>query len=363
MRDSSPMSDRVTVHHRDGVADVRLNRPEKMNALDGAMFDGLVEAGEALKADPARARGGALGGGPCVLRRPRLRLVPGDGGRRATIDRIGDVDPGRIEVGASPTAASRRAYVWQEMPAPVIAAVHGVALGGGFQIALGADIRIVAPDAQHVGARGPLGPHPRHDRHPAPAPASSASTWPRSSRSPAAWSTGEEAVRLGLATRVSETPLDDALALAREIAGKSPQAVRGAKALLNLAGDVSLAEASRPRSARSARSSAARTRSRPSRPTSRSVTPSSWTDRDSVERGGGGAAPCSDRQQWSWDHPFRAGLVWSARFNPLARRGGVAAGHEAGLAPRRRGIPSPRCCNGSRDPPCRVAACALTGLT
>ena len=53
---------------------------------------------------------------------------------------------------------------------------------------------------------------------------------------------GEEAVRLGLATRVSDTPLDDALALAREIAGKSPQAVRGAKALLNLAGTVSLAD-------------------------------------------------------------------------------------------------------------------------
>jgi enoyl-CoA hydratase/carnithine racemase len=53
---------------------------------------------------------------------------------------------------------------------------------------------------------------------------------------------GEEAVRIGLATRVSETPLDDALALAREIAGKSPNAVRGAKALLNLAGTVSLAD-------------------------------------------------------------------------------------------------------------------------
>ncbi len=53
---------------------------------------------------------------------------------------------------------------------------------------------------------------------------------------------GEEAVRIGLATRVSDTPLDDALALAREIASKSPQAVRGAKALLNMAGTVPLAE-------------------------------------------------------------------------------------------------------------------------
>jgi enoyl-CoA hydratase/carnithine racemase len=51
---------------------------------------------------------------------------------------------------------------------------------------------------------------------------------------------GDEAVRIGLATRVSDTPLDDALALAHEIAEKSPQAVRGAKALLNLAGTVGL---------------------------------------------------------------------------------------------------------------------------
>ncbi len=44
--------------------------------------------------------------------------------------------------------AQRAAYVWQEVPVPVIAAVHGAAFGGGLQIALGADIRVVAPDAQ-----------------------------------------------------------------------------------------------------------------------------------------------------------------------------------------------------------------------
>jgi hypothetical protein len=44
---------RVTVEITDGVADVRLNRPEKRNALDGAMFAGLVTAGERLKFEPA----------------------------------------------------------------------------------------------------------------------------------------------------------------------------------------------------------------------------------------------------------------------------------------------------------------------
>ena len=54
--------------------------------------------------------------------------------------------------------------------------------------------------------------------------------------------TGEEAARLGLATRTSESPLDDALALAREIAGKSPHAIRGIKRLIEQSGSVSLAQ-------------------------------------------------------------------------------------------------------------------------
>ena len=45
------MSDRVSIAIEAGVADVRLNRPDKLNAVDSAMFSGLVEAGESLKAD------------------------------------------------------------------------------------------------------------------------------------------------------------------------------------------------------------------------------------------------------------------------------------------------------------------------
>ena len=44
--------------------------------------------------------------------------------------------------------AQRVVRVWAELPVPVIAAIHGPALGGGLQLALGADIRIVAPDAR-----------------------------------------------------------------------------------------------------------------------------------------------------------------------------------------------------------------------
>src|SRR5438477_10741030 len=133
------------------------------------------------------------------------------------------------------------AWVWQELEVPVIAAVHGVALGGGLQIALGADIRIVTPDARLSVLEVKWGLVPDM---------TGTQLLPRLVGLDVAKElaftgrmvSGEEAVRLGMATRVSESPLDDARALAREIAAKSPHAVVGAKRLLNLAGTVPLAE-------------------------------------------------------------------------------------------------------------------------
>ena len=123
----------------------------------------------------------------------------------------------------------------------MIAAVHGVALGGGFQIALGADIRIVAPDVKMsvLEVRWGLIPDMTGTQLlPKVVGLDVAKELTFTGR----MIDGHEAVRLGVATRVSETPLVDALALAREIASKSPHAVRGAKALLNMAGAVSLAD-------------------------------------------------------------------------------------------------------------------------
>jgi len=233
------MSDRLSVSVENGVADVRLNRPEKMNALDPAMFDGLIEVGEALKADPSvravvlSGEGRAFCAGLDFGSFQAMADAPKD---RPT----GDVDLGRKE-GRITNRGQQAAYVWREMPAPVIAAVHGVALGGGFQIALAADIRIVAPDVRMsvLEVRWGLIPDMTGTQLlPQVVGLDVAKELTFTGR----MVEGEEAVRIGLATRVSETPLDDALALAREIAGKSPNAVRGAKALLNLAGTVSLAD-------------------------------------------------------------------------------------------------------------------------
>lgn len=231
------MSDRILCTIDNGVADVRMNRPDKMNALDGALFGALVETGESLKADPS-VRAVVLSGEGrafCAgLDFGMFQAMAGEGanqGAPAVARRGGEItNPGQ-----------QAAFVWQEIPAPVIAAVHGVALGGGFQIALGADIRIVAPDVKMsvLEVRWGLIPDMTGTQLlPRVVGLDVAKELTFTGRMVG----GEEAVRIGLATRVSDTPLDDALALAHEIASKSPQAVRGAKALLNMAGTVPLAE-------------------------------------------------------------------------------------------------------------------------
>jgi len=231
------MSDRVTCKVDGGVADVRLNRPDKINALDPAMFEALVETGEALKKDPS-VRAVVLSGegrGFCAgLDFGSFQQMAGSSGRTAVAD-LGQRDGGIANRG------QQAAYVWFEMPAPVIAAVHGPCLGGGFQIAMACDIRIVAPDVKMsvLEVRWGLSPDMTGTQLlPRVVGLDVAKELTFTGR----MVDGEEAVRIGLATRVSATPLDDALALAEEIAAKSPPAVKGAKALLNLAGTVSLEE-------------------------------------------------------------------------------------------------------------------------
>jgi enoyl-CoA hydratase/carnithine racemase len=133
------------------------------------------------------------------------------------------------------------AYVWQELEVPVIAAVHGVALGGGIQIALGADLRFVAPDARMsvLEIRWGLIPDMTGTMM---LPRLVGLDVAKELTFTGRMVSGEEAGRIGLATRVTETPLEDALELARELAAKSPAAVRGAKRLLNQSGLVPLAD-------------------------------------------------------------------------------------------------------------------------
>ena len=137
--------------------------------------------------------------------------------------------------------AQQAVHVWSLVPAPVIAAVHGYAFGGGLQIALGADIRLVAPDAQLSLMEIQWGICPDMcgtQLLPELVGRDVAKELALTGRRVS----GTEAARLGLATREEADPLAAALALAAEIAGHSRNATRAVKRLVDLAGRVSLEE-------------------------------------------------------------------------------------------------------------------------
>jgi enoyl-CoA hydratase/carnithine racemase len=233
------MDDRIKVEIADGVADVRLVRVDKMNALDGKMFSALIDTGERLKTEKGLRAVVLSGEGRAFC----AGLDMGNFGAMASGERkAGESSAGGSLVTADRTAgganhAQHAVMVWREIPVPVIAAVHGVAFGGGFQLALGADLRFVTADARMsvmeikwglvpdmagiVLMRGLLRDDVARDL-----------TF--SGRQ----FTGEEALRLGLATRVCADPLSEALAFAREVAGRNPHAIRAAKRLLDMAAEA-----------------------------------------------------------------------------------------------------------------------------
>ena len=236
--------ERVTITIEDHVADVRMNRPDKINALDGAQFAAIVDAGESLKKEPG-VRAVVLSGngrGFCAgLDFGSFQAMAGGGGGSDTPREerpqrgIGDLE-GRIT-----HLGQQAAWVWQELEMPVIAAVHGVALGGGCQVALGADIRIAAPDAQFSVLEIRWGLTPDMTAT-AILPHLVGLDVAKELTFTGRMVSGEEAARIGLATKVSDNPLEDALAMAHEIAGKSPTAVRSAKRLLNASPGRDVAE-------------------------------------------------------------------------------------------------------------------------
>ena len=225
------MNDRVLIQIDElGVAHVRLNRADKMNALDAEMFAGLVEAGEILRGNP-RLRAVVISG------EGRAFCAGLDMGRfQKMSEASGDAIPFRdlrVRTHGLANAPQQVAWVWHEMPVPVIAAVHGVAFGGGLQLALGADIRLVHPETKMSVLEIKWGLVPDM----AGVPLLKALV--RADHLRELTYTGRivlapEAVALGLATRVSADPLQEALAIARQIAGSNPDAIRAGKRLLNL---------------------------------------------------------------------------------------------------------------------------------
>ena len=220
------MSDRVTISIADQIADVRLDRADKMNAIDPAMFTGIGAAIDGL-ADRKDIR--------CVV-------LSGEGKSFCA-----GLDMASMAAGGSGTGAERNdqgsilpqhvTWGWRNLPMPVIAAVHGVAFGGGFQIMSGADIRIVAPGTRFAIRESYWGLVPDMAGFP---------IWRglvrddvlRELTYTAREFTAEEALHHGFITRIADNPHAAAMELATAIAARSPHAIRGAKRLCNAAHDL-----------------------------------------------------------------------------------------------------------------------------
>lgn len=216
--------DRVSIAMADGVADVRLTRPDKMNALDPAMFDAIIAAIDRLGSEPG------------------LRAVVLSGEGRAF---CAGLDMASMASGGSGIDLVTRshgpanrvqqvAWGWRALPVPVIAAVHGIAFGGGLQIMSGADIRIAAPVTRFSIMELKWGIVPDMAGY---------ALWPSLVRDDvlrelsytAREFQAEEAAALGFVTRLANHPHAEAMDLARAIAARNPHAIRATKRLINAA--------------------------------------------------------------------------------------------------------------------------------
>lgn len=221
------MTERLNIEFQDGVADVRLSRPDKLNALDMPMLKALSEAPARLAAQPG-LRAVVLSGegrGFCAgLDMETMAGLAGDG--LDIVSRTHDLA----------NLFQQTAWGWRTLPVPVIAAGHGVVFGGGLQVFSGADIRIARPDTRLSVMEMKWGLVPDM---------AGFALWRglvrddvlRELTYTAREFTGEQAVALGFVTRLADDAHAEAVTLAREIAARNPDAVRGAKRLANLARD------------------------------------------------------------------------------------------------------------------------------
>ena len=225
------MKDRVSISMEGGIADVRLIRTDKMNALDPAMFAGIAEA-IAVLANTIGLRVVVLSGeGRAFCAGLDMASMGGGGsGNDLAARSHGDANlPQHV------------AWGWRTLPVPVIAAAHGVAFGGGFQILSGADIRIAHPETRCAIMELKWGLVPDMAGFP---------LWRTMVRDDVLREltytnrefSGVEAHALGFVSHLADDPRAKAMELAQVIANKNPHAIRGAKRLCNLVGHASDAE-------------------------------------------------------------------------------------------------------------------------
>jgi len=215
------MNDTISYQLENGIATVTLTRPEKMNALNQDLFEALIATGEAIKADNSVKVVILHGAGKAFCAGLDMELMM----------TVGETNLDERTHGLS-NIFQQVAWIWHEVPVPVIAAVHGTCFGGGLQIMTGADIRYIHPDTKLSIMEMKWGIVPDM------AGTQLWSTYVREDiirelTYTARVFTGLEAGEYGFATRVCEDPLAVAQATAEQIVNKSPHAIRAAKRLIN----------------------------------------------------------------------------------------------------------------------------------
>lgn len=214
---------------KESIASVTLNRPEALNAFNVQMRDDLYEV---------------LG---AIIDDPDVRVVIFRGAGEKAFCAGADL---KEFLGAPPPVAARRVRfrrdpwgLFQKVPQPIIAALHGYVLGSGIEIALCCDLRIASEDVRIGLPEVGLGIIPA---------AGGTQTLPRIVGRARAlemllanrWLDGEEAFRVGLVNRIAAKGrlLETAEALAETIASFDPLAVRSAKQAVVRGMDLPLAE-------------------------------------------------------------------------------------------------------------------------
>jgi enoyl-CoA hydratase len=206
----------------DGVAVVRLKRPPA-NALSTAVLKELAETAAELTRDPA----GAV-------------VVTGSKKMFAAGADINDIRARGRDDGLAAINSSLFAEI-ERFPRPTIAAINGYALGGGCELALACDFRVASPSAKLGQPEIKLGIIPGGggtQRLARLVGASRAKDLILSGRQVGA----DEALRMGLVDRVGESPLDDALAWAAELASGATVAQSLAKRAIDAGVDGPLAD-------------------------------------------------------------------------------------------------------------------------
>ncbi len=224
------MAQAVLVEFDAGVATVTINRPEKRNAIDGDVIDGLLGAQKAIRENSTVRVVVLTGAGDAFCAGLDMAnmgdMVSGDLTAESASEAYDELSP------AGANRVQQLGWGWQELPIPVIAAVQGAAMGGGLNVAMGADIRVVAPDARLGFVEISFGLLPdmaatQSLRH--LVGLERAKELILTGRK----FTGTQAYEYGLASVLTDSPKQEAQNLARTIAGRNPDAVRAGKKLLN----------------------------------------------------------------------------------------------------------------------------------